>query len=120
MAFPAGKIIAVVGVATLASLAHAQLVAEGVEGTSRICAYNKAGSPTGEREILKVGIGQPCPYMRPLPEPEPPQAVPFMAQFSRQRTRGNQRICIYTLAGREYEHALPLLERCPITPYFNR
>lgn len=114
-----GRIVAVAGFAALASLAHAQLVGEAIDGTSRICAYNKANSPTGEREVIKVGIGQPCPYLRPLPEPEAPQAIPFMAQFSRQRTRGNQRICIYALAGREYEHALPLMERCPLTPYFN-
>lgn len=102
----------------LTSPAWAQLVSETVEGTQRICNYRNDASATRALETFKVGLGEPCPAVRPLPDPEP-QPIPPMAQFSRQLVRGDRRICFYGWAGQEYQHSIPAIRRCPLTPYFN-
>lgn len=97
--------------------ARAQLVSEQVQGNDRHCVYERQGATSSQRDVVKVGLAEPCPPFRPfVAEEEPSQPVPIMAQLRASRVREGRRICIYTLAGRDYEQMIETGLSCTISP----
>jgi len=107
--------------AAFASMAHAQLLGEHVEGMRRQCYYRIPGGLNNQtdRRTLEVGLGQPCPhqYREPEPERQPRVIIPGTAMLkARSRERG-QTVCTYRSGSRDYVRRLPAGRSCPMTPY---
>ena len=97
---------------------QAQLVSQETNGINRLCIYEKEGVIARRRDILRIGLGQPCPDRMPPVEEPRDTTIPFMAQLSRSVVRNGRTVCIYSFANQHYERALEPGLSCPITPRF--
>jgi hypothetical protein len=107
--------------AAFASMAHAQLLGDRVEGMRRLCFYRIPGGLNNQtdRRALEVGIGQSCPpqYREPEPDRPPRVIIPGTAVLKARRRQGGETLCTYRAGMRDYVRRLPAGRSCPMTPY---
>ncbi len=109
--------------ASLAPLAtHASLVDSAVEGSRRICVYDKqplrldsATRVLTDRRAIQVGRGEPCPRSPTVATPRSIVA-PSLAILQSSRRVGNDLVCNYALNGITYPVRIARSARCPLTP----
>jgi hypothetical protein len=99
----------------LPSSANGQLVAERVEGISRICSYgNYLNIPSvgaASREY-RVGMAQNCPAVLPGNDPSIP--APPTAQLSLESVGAGSRTCVYQQAGAQWTFQIRSERPCPL------
>lgn len=103
-----------------AAAADAQLMSQRIEGTRRICEYDRGtarpgAAPSVERE---VGLGEPCPWRDPGAPRESRSDIPPFAQLEGQRRSGDDLLCEYRYLGQLYTRRIPERQHCPLTPHF--
>jgi len=107
--------------ACAAGAADARLVSQRVEGMRRICNYDVSTTHPGPARQLarSVPLGEPCPAFDPGERQPPQPQIPSMATFvGERRTPGGLHLCDYRYGGRNYTRAIPMANRCPLTPHF--
>ncbi len=102
--------------------ARASLVDSAVEGSVRVCVYDKqplrldsVRRVLTDRRAIQVGRGEPCPRSPALARPRPAVA-PSLGTLQSSRRDGSDLVCIYALNGISYPVRLPRTSRCPLTP----
>lgn len=123
MRFASGIFLFALGIAG-ASSGEARLLGQTVEGTQRVCIYERGEESEAEdgRGKVKVGLGEPCPSREPAEEKASGSAdatrIPPMATLGREEQAVGHKICYYDYLGKRYPRQIESARFCPMTPYF--
>lgn len=102
-----------------ASVGQARLIEQRTRGVTRICVYEgrPVANAAARNRVHVVALGEPCPPSPPTPQAAR-QSIPSLARLKTSTVSNGRRLCVYTDHVRDYERAIPLSRRCPLTPHF--
>lgn len=109
------RLVISISCAAFGTVAHGQLLSERTDGLQRVCVYRdtvRTWTSGGETRQVRVGLADNCPL---LPPQNDGTAPPPTAQLRNIATLGNDLLCTYEQAGREWIGRIAQTGTCPLS-----